>query len=89
MALKENFILNALDGSEDVYLQDKLFQLVREEVVAFRTEEMAKDPPNTITELVATITPPEEVRRAGDQMQGLDVGRELLDTDDGEMEFNF
>lgn len=89
MALKENFILNALDGSEDVFVSDKLFQLVGEEIVAFRTEEMAKEPPKTIAELLATITPPEGVQRAsqqGENQSPADEGCELLDAEDGEID---
>ena len=86
MALKENFITNALDGSEDILVRDKLFQLVGDEIVAFRTEQMGKEPPNTLAELLATITPPEGVRRATQHVVP-DEGYELLDADDGELEF--
>lgn len=47
-ALKQNFITNALDGSEDILVRDKLFELIGEIIVQFRTEEMARDPPNTM-----------------------------------------
>ena len=92
MALKENFILNALDGSEDVFVRDRLFQLVGEEIVAFRTQEMAKEPPKTMAQLLASITPPEGVHCASRQAKSLqpptDEGCELLDTEDGEIDFN-
>ncbi|XP_078676582.1 uncharacterized protein LOC144913644 [Branchiostoma floridae x Branchiostoma belcheri] len=90
-ALKQNFILNALDGSEDLYVRDKLFELVGEEVTAFRKEELEKEPPKTLKGLLATITPPEGVRRAApedDNQNPVDEGSELLDTEDGEIEFN-
>ena len=66
-ALKDNFILSALDGSEDLFVRDKLYQLVGEEIVVFRQEEMAKEPPKTLKDLLASITPPEGVRRAAPQ----------------------
>jgi hypothetical protein len=44
-ALKENFITNALDGSEDILVSDRLFQFVGKDVVEFRKEMLQKNHP--------------------------------------------
>ena len=55
-ALKQNFITNALDGSEDNLVNDKLFQMVGERIVAFRENHIKTPPPRNIKELMKTIT---------------------------------
>ncbi|GFO11576.1 steryl-sulfatase [Plakobranchus ocellatus] len=61
-ALKNNFILNALDGSEDYLVSDKLMALIGQEVKAFRTELLQSTPPKTLSEVIKSITPPKGVR---------------------------
>ena len=45
LALKNNFILNKLDGSEDYLVYNRLFEIVGREMLKFRAEMMKKSPP--------------------------------------------
>ena len=78
-ALKENFLMNALDGSEDMLVRDKLFELVGEEVTTFRHELMEAPPHRLISEMINTITPPQGVKIKDDANNPPDEGLELLD----------
>ena len=84
-ALKENFIFNKLDGSEDHLVTDSLFALVGKEIQMFRSQLMQSTPPRLIADLVKTITPPEGVRSpsaaASSDSAPPDEGAELLDGD--------
>ena len=86
-ALKSLFIANALDGSEDHLVSDKLYELVGATIVAFRTELMASLPPPNVKELMKTLTPPKGVKRkqAAAAAAPEDEGRELLDCEGEEM----
>jgi hypothetical protein len=88
LALKNVFVLNALDGSEDFLVSDKLFELVGREIVDFRREMMQTPPPKTVQELVRMITPPKGVRRKANDVQDVlppDEGRELIDCEGREL----
>ena len=86
-ALKHNFILNAMDGSEDYLVSDGLTDLVGEEIQKFRKELWSSDPPKNIEHLIKTITPPEGVKRKStSEDTTLDEGRELLDCEGEEMD---
>ena len=55
--------MNALDGSEDHMVSDRLFQLIGSQVTEFRNNLMAKRAPTKFSELIKSITPPKGVRR--------------------------
>ena len=52
----------ALDGSEDHLASRKLFDLVGQEMLAYREELMKGPPPATLKELRKLIIPPEGVK---------------------------
>ena len=88
MALKNNFILNDLDGSEDHLVSDKLMELVGDEIKKFRTELLLSSPPKTIPELTKSITPPKGVRRKSHTVESddpPDEGTELIDCEGEEI----
>ena len=62
LALKQNFISNNIDGSEDHLVSDKLFELIGTAMTAFRKKLVARPAPKTLKELVSTLTPPKGVR---------------------------
>ncbi len=84
-ALKNNFILNDLMGSEDYLVTDKLFELVGVEMKAFRTELLAARKPGNLKDLLKRITPPQGVRIASNEPP-LDEGLELLDCEGEEID---
>ena len=77
-ALKHNFLLNKLDGSEDYLVTDKLMSLVGDEVKAFRQTLLQTPPPKTLEELLKSFTPPKGVTFR-------DEGKELLDCEGDEI----
>ena len=89
-ALKQNFLLNALDGSEDWMVRDSLFELVGEEIKEFRVNLMKSPPPKALRELISTITPPKGVKikatvgTSTDEAPA-DEGMELMDCDGEEI----
>ena len=90
LSLKENFLFNALDGSEDVLVRDKLIELVGEEIIRFREEEMAKQPARLMKDMLATIENPEGVRFRNHDDAPDDEGAELLDGEEiGEFHLEF
>ena len=88
-ALKNNFVLNALDGSEDYLVTDSLMQLVGEEIKSFRKELIKSPPPKSIQELIKSITPPKGVRFKGYSETAVppDEGIELFDCEGEEISF--
>ena len=93
MALKSLFILNALDGSEDYLVSDKMFELIGRDLVDFRQKMLQTPPLKTVQDLVKAITLPKGVRRKGDGNQAgnqqnqvpQDEGIELLDCEGDEL----
>ena len=87
-ALKHNFILKALDGSEDYMVTDRLMELVAEEIKDFRTQLLTSEAPNKIEQLIKTITPQEGVTRAvgNEQDKPQDEGTVLLDCEGHEID---
>ena len=51
-AFKSVWVINALDGSKDYLVSDKIFGLDGESITSFRTEMNAKPPPKVIKELI-------------------------------------
>ena len=71
---KSLFVTNALDGSEEYLASDKLYALVGNEMVKFRTELMTSRPAKTLKEVIQKLIPPKCVKQKGN-----DEGIELLD----------
>ena len=71
---KSLFFTNALDGSEDYLVSDKLYALVGNDMVKFRTELMTSRPAKTLKEVIRKLIPPKGVKRKGN-----DERIELLD----------
>ena len=42
ICLKENFLRNALDGSDDWLVEDSLWNLVKDDILPFRQQEMTE-----------------------------------------------
>jgi hypothetical protein len=83
MAYKNNFLTNALDGSEDCFVSRSLWRLVGNEIVQFR-QHLKLTPPKSIQEMLSSITKPEGTRHP--HLQSLlecpiDEGNELMDGD--------
>ena len=57
-SLKQNFLLNALDGSED-HVNDRLFTRRTRSIMDFRKELMDMPPSRNFNEMVKIITPPD------------------------------
>ena len=92
MAFKANWLTNSLDGREDHLVSSRIRDLVGEEFTAFREELLSSEPANNMRELIASITPPEGVRRS-DHGQPRDLSyisedesAELLDGDGSDLE---
>lgn len=66
-------VTNALDGSEDYLVSDKIFGLVGELMTIFQAEEIVKPPPKTMNELINSLIPPNRVKNGKNI-----VGTELL-----------
>ena len=80
-AFKSVWVLNALDGSENYLISNRIMRLVGTSVQAFREELMSKPCPTTIKEVIKDIIPPKGVKWINN-VEGL----ELFDgdVDDGE-----
>ena len=80
LALKNSFLLNALDGSEDHLVTDHLMEMVGAEIKAFREELISSPPPKSLLELLKAITPLKGVIRKGQEKEAPpDEGLELFD----------
>ena len=66
-------VTNALDGSEDYLVSDKIFGLVGELMTIFQAEVIVKPPPKTMNELINSLIPPNGVKNGKNI-----VGTELL-----------
>ena len=82
LALKNSFLLNALDGSEDHLVTHHLIEMVGAEIKAFREELISSPspPPKSLVELLKAITPLKGVIRKGQEKEAPpDEGLELFD----------
>ena len=77
---KTLFVTNALDGSEDFLVSDKLFALVGNDMVKFREQLMKERSAKTLREVIRKLIPPKGVKR-----KGSDEGIELLDCEEEEI----
>ena len=73
-AFKSVWVANALDGSEDYLVSDKIFGLVGELMASFRTGMIAKPPLKTAKEVINSMILPKGIKR-GKSI----AGTELLD----------
>ena len=87
LALKNNCILNKLDGTEDYLVYNRLFEIVGRQMIEFRAEMLKKPPPATLPALLATITPPKGVRmkQLARDVPPPDEGTELFDCEGEEI----
>ena len=60
---KSLFVTNALDGSEDYLVSDKLFALIGDEMVDFRKELMSQNSVKILKEVIRNLIPPKGVKR--------------------------
>ena len=77
---KSLFVINALDGSEDYLVSDKLYALFGNEMVKFKTELMTSRPAKTLKEVIRKLIPPKGVKQKGNE-----EGIELLDCKEEEI----
>ena len=73
---KSQFVTDALDGSEDYLVSDKLFVLIGDEMVDFRKELMSRNSVKTlkVKEVIRNLIPPKGVKQKANV-----EGSELLD----------
>ena len=76
---KSLFLTNAFDGSEDYLVSDKLYAVVGNEMVKFRTSRPAK----TLKEVIRKLIPPKGVKRKGNDEDN--EGIKLLDCEEEEI----
>ena len=62
-AFKLLWITNALDGSEDYLVSDRIVSLVGEDIVRFWEDLLKKPPPKTIKEVLSAIIPLKGINR--------------------------
>ena len=79
-AFKNRFITNALDGSEDYLVSEKIYQLIGDEIKQFRNDLEKEKGPKDFNEMLKTITPPKGIRRKNQE------GSELYDCEGEEIE---
>ena len=77
---KSLFVTNALDGSEDYLVLDKLFALTGDEMVDFRKELMLQNSIKSRKEVIRNLIPPKAVKRKANV-----EGSELLDCEGEEI----
>ena len=54
-ALKNSFVTNAFDASEDYLVSDKLFDIIGNQMIEFRNDLLKSKPPATLQDLVQTM----------------------------------
>ena len=77
---KSLFVTNALDGSEDYLVSDKLFALIGDEMVDFRKELMSQNSVKTLKEVIRNLISSKGVKRKANI-----EGSELLDCEGEEI----
>ena len=75
MAFKSECVTNALDGSEEYLVSDRIFRLVGESMREFRSSMIEAPVPKTIKEVIRKIIPPKGIKRNIE-------GSELIDGDE-------
>ena len=77
---KSIFVTNALDGSEDYLVSNKLFALTGDEMIDFWKELMSQNFVKTLIEVIRNLLPPKGIRRNANV-----EGSELLDCEGKEI----
>ena len=77
---KSLFVTNALDGSEDYLVSNKLFALTGDEMIDFWKELMSQNFVKTLIEVIRNLLPPKRIRRNANV-----EGSELLDCEGKEI----
>ena len=77
---KSLFVTNALDGSEDYLVSNKLFALTGDEMIDFWKELMSQNFVKTLIEVIRNLLPPKGIRR-NENVEG----SELLDCEGKEI----
>ena len=75
------WVTNALDGSEDYLVSERVYKLVRTRMIDFRNQLMKTVSPKNLNQLLKMITPPKGVKRkdAEGSAAPVDEGDELFD----------
>ena len=76
-----DWVTNALDGSEDYLVSERVYKLVGTRMIDFRNQLMKTASPKNLKQLLKKITPPKEVKRkdAEGSAAPVDKGDELFD----------
>ena len=85
---KSLWVTNALDGSEDYLVSERVYKLVGTRMIDFRNQLMKTASPKNLKQLLKKITPPKEVERkdAEGSAAPVDKGDELFDCEGEEIE---
>ena len=83
---KALWVTNALDGTKDYLVSERVMLLVGNKMKVFRNDLMKKKSPKNLKELLKLITPPKGVKRkVADTLAPIDEGQELFDCDGAEL----
>ena len=85
---KSLWVTNALDGSEDYLVSERVYKLVGARMIDFRNQLMKTVSPENLKQLLKMITPPKGVKRkdAEGSAARVDEGDELFDCEGEEIE---
>ena len=84
---KALWVTNALDGSEDYLVSERIIALVGNKMKTFLNDLMKKKSAKSLKDLMKLMTPPKGIRRKNlnnDMMVPPDEGDELFDCEGGE-----
>ena len=76
---KALWVTNALDGTEDYLVSERIITLVGDQLKEFRDDLMKKESPKNLKQLLILVTPPKGVKRKDQQEIPFDKGFELVD----------
>ena len=83
---KSLWVTNALDGSEDYLVSERVMLLVGDQMKKFRQNLNSNKGPKSLQDLLKLITPPKGVkRRSQNTAIPIDEGEELFDCDGDEL----
>ena len=76
---KALWVTNAVDGSEDYLVSERIITLVGDQLKEFRNELMKNENPKNLKQILRLITPPKGVKRKYQQEIPFNEGFELYD----------
>ena len=83
---KSLWVTNALDGSKDYLVSERIMMLIGEKLKVFRKHLNKSDNPKNLKDLLKLITPPKGVKLKGEKtVVPVDEGEELFDCDGVEL----